>query len=69
MAKELRLLTPLSSFEKLHKLADGRKAAVSLERDILTHLLVDHSVLVAACQGAGIKVIEPSPKRERPKLK
>ena len=69
MTKQVNLLTPLPTFEKLHRLADGRKATVSLERDTLIQLLVDHSVLVTACKGAGIKIIEPKPKRVRPRLK
>lgn len=69
MPKELHLLTPLSTFEKMHKLADSRKAIVSLERDILTQLLIDHSLLVSACKAVGIRVIEPAAKRRRPQLK
>lgn len=69
MPREITLLTAQTSFEALHKLADGRRAVVSVDRDTLTHLLTDHSILVTACQGAGIKVIEPAPRRERPKLK
>lgn len=69
MPREITLLTAQNSFEALHKLADGRKVVVSVDRDILTHLLVDHTVLVTACKAAGIKVIEPTPRRDRPKLK
>ncbi len=65
---KVSLLTPLSTFEGLHRLANGRKATVSVDCGILTQLLVDHSVLVAACQAAGIKVNEPTPKRDRPTL-
>lgn len=68
MSKEVSLLTPLSDFEALHKLADGRKATVSVEREVLARLLVDHSVLVNACKGAMVKVIEPAPRRARPSL-
>lgn len=68
MAKEVSVLTPLDTFEELHKLADGRKAVVSVDREVLSRLLIDHSVLVNACKGAMIKVIEPAPKRARPSL-
>ncbi len=69
MPREVTLLTPISVFDRLHKLADGKGVMVSVERGVLTQLLVDHSVLVNACKGAAIKVIEPTPKRERAKLK
>lgn len=69
MPKELHLLTAMSDFDRLHKLAEGRKAMVSGDCVTLSQLLTDHSVLVAGCQGAGIKVIEPTPQRSRPRLK
>lgn len=69
MTKEVGLLTPLSIFEELHLLADSRKGMVEINRQVLTQLLVDHAVLVTACKGAGIKVLEPTPKRVRAKLK
>ena len=70
MAKELLLLTPLSAFEELHRLVDEKRAAaVMIEREALSKLLVDHSALVTACKGAGIKIVEPTPKRGRIVLK
>ncbi len=73
MPREVHILTPIATFERLHKLADGKGVMVSLERDVLTRLLIDHSVLVTACKGAAIKVIEPepepAPKRQRANLK
>jgi hypothetical protein len=69
MPREVNLLTNQNDFEKLHALADRRGTMVSLERQILTQLLVDHSVLVTACKGAGVRITEPKPHRERPRLK
>lgn len=63
--REVRLLTLLTEFERLHRLANDHKRTVSLDCDTLTHLLVDHSALVTACKAAGIKIIEPVPPRKR----
>jgi hypothetical protein len=68
MPREVNLLTSIAAFDRLHKLADGKGVMVSVERDKLSHLLVDHSVLVTACKGAAIRVLEPMPRRERAKL-
>lgn len=69
MPREVTLLTAQATFERLHQQADGRGATVSVERDTLTHLLIDHSALVKACKGAGITICEPATRRERPKLR
>ena len=66
--REVTLLTVLSDFERLHRLADSGKRSVSVECDILTRLLIDHSVLVRACKAAGIKIIEPAEPRKRAQL-
>ena len=67
MSHEIQLLTSLDTFQKLHHAAEScRKIGVPVDRDTLTQLLTDHSALVAACQRAGIRVLEP--KRERATL-
>jgi len=68
MPREVTLLTAQSSFESLHRLADGRKAVVSVDRDLLLHLLIDHTVLVQAVKNSGLKIVEPKPLRQRPTL-
>lgn len=66
----LILQTSLETFEFLHRLADGRKATIRMERDILIKLLVDHSALCRTCKDHGIKIAEPvPPRRTRVKLK
>lgn len=66
---QVTLLTVLSDFDRLHRLADSGKRSVSIECDILTRLLVDHTRLTTACKAAGIKITEPVPPRQRAHLK
>ncbi len=66
--REVRLLTLLTEFDRLHLLAGTKARSVRVDCDALTHLLVDHSALVSACKGAAIKVIEPVPARQRARL-
>lgn len=65
MSREIRLLTPLDVFERFHKLADGRRRTVELDRDQLSQLLVDHSTLIAALKSRGVAVLDPPPTRTR----
>lgn len=66
----VELLTGQETFERLHKLADGKKAHVSVDRDELRRLLIDHSTMLRSLHVAsGYRVIEPAPRRQRPALR
>ena len=70
MTVTVELLTTQDVFERLHKLADGKRANVSVDRDELRQLLMDHSVMLANLHSStSFKVIEPLPKRIRPRLR
>jgi hypothetical protein len=63
------LLTTTEVFDRLHRLSDGRKAKVAIDRDELRQVLVDYSVMLACLHRAsGFRVVEPKPRRERPRL-
>jgi hypothetical protein len=66
MSQKISLLTPQHTFERLHALVEGRRAAIRVDGEVLKRLLIDHSVMFAALKGAGHAVIEPKP---RPRLK
>lgn len=69
MTVRVDLLTSTDVFDRLHQLADGRKAKVTVDRDELRQVLVDYSVMLASLHKAsGYQVIEPKPRRERPRL-
>jgi hypothetical protein len=69
MTQRIELSLDQAAFEQLHKLADSKKSEVRVSREELSKLLRDYSVLLAAAhQSTGIKVIEPTIPRQRPRL-
>lgn len=72
MAREVILHTSQETFERLHTLADRRKAVISIPREELIQLLLDHSIMLAALTASTtFKVVQeqPTPHRTKPKLK
>jgi len=66
---KVNLLTTTTAYEGLCKLADGRKRKVSVDKDTLNQLLIDHSAMINALRGSTtFKVTEPVAKRMKPKL-
>lgn len=69
MTQRIEMSLDQTAFERLHKIADGRKSEVRVSREELGKLLMDYSVLLAAVsQSTGFKVIEPTTPRQRPRL-
>jgi hypothetical protein len=70
MTTQITLLTSHDVFTKLHELADGRRAIVKINREELTHLLIDHTLMYGALRTSnGFTVTEAMQRRERPKLR
>lgn len=67
--KKIELQLTTDQFHQLHKLADGRRASVPVDRELLTKLLVDHSAVLRSLHESGIKLSEPLPARQRTRLK
>jgi hypothetical protein len=66
MTSQIKLLTSQESFNKMHQLINGRKESLKIDKQTLTNLLVDYSVMLAALSKvSGFVVNEP---RERPRL-
>jgi hypothetical protein len=65
MAQSINLLTPLATLEALHDSLEGKRSTLRVEPQALLHLLIDHSVMVAALKHSGCSVVEPTPTRPR----
>jgi hypothetical protein len=66
MTAQIKLLTSQDAFHKMHQLINGRKDTLKIDKQMLTNLLVDYSVMLAALSKvSGFVVNEP---RERPHL-
>jgi len=66
MTAQIKLLTSQDAFHRLHELINGRKETLKIDRQLLTNLLVDYSVMLAALsKTSGFAITEP---RERPRL-
>ena len=66
MTSQIKLLTSQESFHKMHQMINGRKDTLRIDKQMLTNLLVDYSVMLAALSKvSGFMVNEP---RERPRL-
>jgi len=64
--KAIRLLTALSTLDRLHRQAEGKKN-VHMSAQDLTNLLIDHSNLCRILTDKGVMINE-SPPRSRPKF-
>ena len=60
------LLLSSDTLDALHKLADTKKKAVSVNSEALRHLLIDFGKVCAALSST-VTLVEPG-KRERPSL-
>jgi hypothetical protein len=66
MTAQIKLLTSQDAFHRMHQLINGRKDTLKIDKQMLTNLLVDYSVMLAALSKvSGFVVNEP---RERPHL-
>jgi len=69
MTVQITLLTPLATLEAMHRLTEGRKAQIRVDREALSKLLVDHHAMFHALnRSSTFTVKEPAPKRERLRL-
>lgn len=69
MTTEVRLCTSHNEFTELHRLAETRKATVTIDKVSLEKLLTDHSIMAKTIKGnSSFKLIEPAARRERVKL-
>jgi len=59
------LNTSNETFERLHEMADGRRTKVTVSRDDLMGLLMDHSIMREMLQ---YQVEEPRRQRSRPSI-
>jgi hypothetical protein len=66
MTAQIKLLTSQDAFHRMHQLINGKKDTLKIDKQMLTNLLVDYSVMLAALSKvSGFVVNEP---RERPHL-
>jgi hypothetical protein len=66
MTAQIKLLTSQDAFHAMHQLINGKKDTLKIDKQMLTNLLVDYSVMLAALSKvSGFVVNEP---RERPHL-
>ena len=66
----LQLVLTLSDFERLHTKADSKHKTVTVEREALEKLLIDHSVILGLLNDNWIEYKDASPpKKPRPKLR
>lgn len=70
MVTRVQLTTTMAEYDRLHELADGRKAIVKVDRESLAKLLLDHNRLLKAVSSNGMfNVVEPVQLRMRNKRK
>lgn len=70
MAVTVNLLTNQDDLDTFHKLVDGRKKEIKVDREKLYRLLIDVGVLTNAIQSSStFRLVTPEPKRQREKLK
>ena len=66
MTSQIKLLTSQDAFHKMHQLINGKKETLKIDKQMLTNLLVDYSVMLAALSKiSDFKLSEP---RGRPQL-
>ncbi len=66
MTTQIRLLTSQDAFHAMHEAINSKKATLRVPNQMLTNLLVDYSVMLAALSKvSGFVVNHP---RERPQL-
>jgi hypothetical protein len=67
MTTQLKLLTSQEAFHTLHQAINSKKATIKISNQMLTNLLVDYSVMLAALSKvSGFVVTEP---KARPRLR
>ena len=66
MTSQIKLLTSQNDFHAMHQAINSKKETLRIPKQMLTNLLVDYSVMLAALSKvSGFVVSEP---RERPRL-
>jgi hypothetical protein len=67
MSTKIALVTSLEEFEELHRLAGQKRAVdVRVNREALSKLLIDHSVMTRALEGSSsFTLTEPRKVRTR----
>ena len=70
MSVEITILTTQDEFEQMHTAADSKRANVTVPREGLLHLLMDHSSMLGAIESSTrYRVLGHTPRRDRPRLK
>jgi hypothetical protein len=66
MTSQIKLLTSQDAFHAMHQAIDSKKQTLKIPNQMLTNLLVDYSVMLAALSKvSGFVIKDP---RERPQL-